>query len=162
MEEIKKNISDGPKISWTAPEFTEYDKKPSWYASIAIVGVILIIFFIFTKIYAGAAVMIAAMLVLFSQATIKPKNTQYSISSEGISINDKLIPMDKLKSFWIVQTDTLPRLYIVRVGKISLPISVYLKDVNEANIKNILTKYLPEENDGGELIHETINKWFKF
>lgn len=156
MNEINK------KFTWSAPEFTYYSKDKKWYWYTILISIVLIVTFILLKIYSGAAVVVAAALVLFTQGNIKPSQIEYTIDNEGIHYKNKNLIYSQLKSFWIVPSQDHQRLYLQKTGKYSLPISISLINVNTQSVRTLLSNYLPEEEDKGEMIHENINKIFRF
>jgi len=164
MDDIKKG--DGgvtnKTMSWNAPEFIFYSKTKKWYTTMTITGLLVAGIFIYIKSYSGAAVAIAAILVFFTQGSVKPKNVDYLLDESGLHFKNNDYDFDKLKSFWVTVGEDYPKLNLLRTGKFSMPISVYLKDVNPQLVIEYLKNFLPYEEDRGELVHENINKMFRF
>lgn len=150
------------KLSWIAPEFTYYAKTKKWYVIIATIAVIAAVGFVLLKSYSGAAVVIAAVLVFFTQGGVKPKNIEFMLDSDGLHYKDKTFGFDQFKEFWIVAGEDWPKLYLQKTGKLSIPMSIYLKDINPQIIIGFLKQYLPYDEGKGEMVHESINKLFRF
>lgn len=158
MDQFRKNM----EISWLAPEFANYERSKSWYTTMIILAILFLGAFIFMKLYSGAAVVVAAALVIFTQNNTKSKEAKYSLDGEGLTINNKKYPYSQFKSFWITLTESFPRLYMQKTGKLALPVSIFIKNIDPSVIRKFLSQFLPEETDKGEAIHENINKLFRF
>lgn len=165
MNDIKIPTNDmktNQKISWTAPEFVYYEKGKKWYLVIGITALAIAAIFVLIKSYSGAAVVVAAALVFFTQGGVKPQDVKFTLDSEGLHYKEKTIGFDQFKEFWIVATPNQPKLYLQKTGKLSLPISIFLKNINPDIVIAFLKQYLPYEEAKGEAIHENINKIFRF
>ncbi len=156
MNEINK------KISWTAPEFTYYDKNKKWYVIVIIIALILATVFVLLKSYSGAAVIVASALVFITQGATKPKDITFMLDNDGVHYKEKSLAFNQFREFWVSTGEAYPKLYLQKTGKLSMPISILLKGINPDLIINFLKQYLPYGEKKGEMIHENINKMFRF
>jgi len=167
MVEAKQNKtasqnSEKPVFSWSAAEFSQYKKSTNWYLVIGFSTVILILIFIWIKNYTAAGVVFAAGLALFAQANIRPKKVKCEIYPDGIVVKEKAYPYDSFKSFWVIFSESR----MVRLqpqgrfsASINMPIS---QNEDPEQIRLYLAKHLPEDEDRGEDITDTIQRWMKF
>jgi len=151
-----------PVFSWSVAEFSQYKKNTNWYLIVGFSAVILIIVFIWMKNYTAAGVVFAAGLALFAQANIIPKKIKCEIYPSGIVIGEKAYPYDSLKSFWVIFGDSK----MVRLqpqgrfsASINMPIS---KNEDPEQVRLFIAKHLPEDEDKGEDVADTIQRWIKF
>lgn len=162
-EKNKMNmVVNKPVFSWSAAEFSQYKKSTNWYLIIAFSAVILIIVFVWLQNYTAAGVVFAAGLALFAQANARPKKVRCEIYSDGVVIGDKAYAYGSLKSFWIIFGES----QMVRLqpqGKFAASINVPIsKNEDPEQIRLYLAKHLPEDEDKGEDIADTIRRWLKF
>ncbi len=167
MAEAKKETSrdqglEKPVFGWSAAEFSQYKKKTNWYLIIGFSAVILIIIFVWMKNYTAAGVVFAAGLALSAQANVKPKKIKCEIYPSGVVVGEKAYPFDSLKSFWVIFGESR----MVRLqpqGRLSASINMPIsKNEDPEQIRLFLAKHLPEDEDRGEDIADTIQRWFKF
>jgi len=162
----KKSATDKslekPVFSWSAAEFSQYKKSTNWYLIVGFSAVILIIIFVWIRNYTAAGVVFAAGLALFAQANIKPKKVKCEIYPSGVVVGEKAYPYDNMKSFWVIFGESR----MIRLqpqgrfsASINMPIS---KNEDPEQVRLYLAKHLPEDENKGEDIADTIQRWLKF
>lgn len=149
-------------ISWEAPEEINYQRSSSWYTIIIAIALALIGIFIWMKQYTAVAVMVAIVLVLFSQAKTKSKIVRYTLTPEGINFKEKTFSFENLKSFWISQGLTYPKLIVEKTGRFATPITIYLTKININELRDFLLQYLPEVQTQTTDYQESVSHFMKF
>ena len=151
-----------PVFSWSAAEFSQYAKSTNWYLIIGFSAVIFIIVFVWIKNYTAAGVVFAAGFALFAQANIKPKNIKCEVYPSGVVIGEKAYPYDNMKSFWVIFGESC----MVRLqpqGRFTASINMLIsKNEDPEQVRLYLAKHLPEDEDKGEDVADTIQRWFRF
>lgn len=159
--EKQVNINEKPVFSWSAPEFVSYTKTSSWFLIITAVALVLIGLFTWQKNWTAVGVVVAAALALMLQAQTKPKTLQCSLYRSGIVIDDKVYPYDSLKSFWIAFSDH-PFVRFSQIRRLSSNIHMPISEEDPEQVRLFLSKFLPEDENSGEDISDTIQRWLKF
>jgi len=149
-------------ISWEAKEFAEYHKNPSWYATFIFIGLAAAGFLVWQKLYSGAAVVMVAIAVLFSQSSIKPKTNQYMLDANGLTINKKHYSFSEMKLFWSVITPEGNNIYIKTAKKFAAPITLNFGASNPKPIEDFLKKYIPIDEKSSETTTDRISRLFRF
>ncbi|MFA5158318.1 MAG: hypothetical protein WC451_04010 [Patescibacteria group bacterium] len=161
-EKIEINPSDKPVLYWQAIDFESHEKPSGWSAMVILVAIILAAIFVWMRLWLAVGVVIAAAFALISQANSRGRKRSYALYDQGVTVDDKVYAFDQFKSFWIFpyQERFIVRFELLR--RFSLPLEMPIEDENPEQIRLFLSKHLPEAEDRGEDISDTINRWIKF
>lgn len=158
----KKLAPEEILISWEAPEFVHHERDVKWYI-LAVLGVVFMIgFSLYTKDWFFLFILpfIIAGTVVYLKTP--PKLRTYSISRLGVRVDDRFYSFDNLHSFWVIYNDQVRRLYILQNKKLTQPLFVELDDQDPVLIKNILKRFLHEEEKRDENYAEKLSRILKF
>ena len=155
------NINEKPVFTWSAPEFVSYTKTSGWFLIIVGAALVLVGLFIWQKNWTAVGVVVAAALALMVQARIKPKTLSCSLYRSGVVVDDRVYPYDSLKSFWIIFGDH-PFVRFSQVRRLSTNINMPIAEEDPEQIRLFLSKFLPEDENSGEDLADTIQRWLKF
>lgn len=150
------------QISWKAPEFIFYKKSAWWYIVVVIVGLGLgALFYYLDNLLAIIAVLLT-MIVLLIIGNQKPKEKNYTLTQNGIIIDNKETAYTDFKSYYVTYIENIATLHLEKAKKISAPITILLLNVNESQVIEIISKNLSENTkikySGGDVL----SKWFRF
>lgn len=154
------NISFEP-IVWQAEEFEVYQRDWKWYLIFIVVEGGLLAYLIYTKqwILAVMAVVIGGLLLISGR--LRPRLMQYQIDPQGLTINGRTFPFDKLKSFWLHDKTGKSYLNVISVLRLMPVITVRINSDDKAKIRGILGKFLPESGHKDEDWIDRINHFLK-
>ncbi len=151
------------KYSWRSPTFMFFEKSPSWYTTIALIGLAIALFFIFfLKRYLAAAVTVLSVIVLFRLANFKPKNQEIVVDDSGITVGNKLYDWEKLLGFWFVPTNDGLFLYLKTNQRLLPNVAIPIENKNPEEIRQTLLSYLPELPSRGEEMVDRVSRLLKF
>ncbi len=142
----KARPKSGVLYEWDAPEFTKHEKDVYWFATLAIVSVALVIFFLLTKNYLGTLVviMLAALVYVYSQK--EPGMIHFAITPLGINVGRNSHPFEELKSFWIFYEPGEIKEVSFRTKRLTSPyLALPLGKANPVKVRQTLLKFLPEK-----------------
>lgn len=149
---------------WQAPEFHFYQKDLAWYFKFSLIGLILASIFIYLgasqkqfSYYLAAAVVLAAILALFSQSAVQPKATDIAFSQDGVEITGRKYLWPALKNFWFSDHT----ISFDQKKRFSFPLQAMIGEADPIKIREFLLQYLPEKTNGDQAIFEKINRLFK-
>lgn len=143
------------KIEWTTSEFKKYKRKKNWFILPALTALILIIIAILLKNFLFAILIIFAALAVYIYAQKEPRKIKFSISGEGIQIEQTIYKYEDLKSFWIFYEPPEVKELSIRSKKMFMPyIKLPLGDQNPAKIRKLLLRFLPEKKHPESIIDE--------
>lgn len=137
-------------LAWTTPDSRHHERGPLWYVTAVIVGILLILYAIFTAAWTLAVVVavLAGVIYLMSQEPVG--SVEVIITAMGIHVNKKFYPYHTIKSFWIVSEPGVKILYFQLRGKLQRIINVRMDDENSVTVRQVLANELEEETERGE------------
>lgn len=154
-KKIQPKTSALTKIEWVAPEFTKYKKNTSWFIWLIFIALVIIIIAIILKNFLWAIITILAAFTIYIYATKEPRKIKFSISGQGIQIDQKIYKFEDLKSFWIFYEPPEIKEISLRSKKNFMPyIKIPLGDQNPVEVRKILLKFLPERKHKESIIDE--------
>ena len=166
MAEIKKvnknkPSSNAPVFTWGAKEFADYKKDTGWFAIMTLVTLALVSLFYWQKNWTAMGVVIAAGGALFAQSRIRPKKVSCEVHRSGVVVDGKVHPFETLKSFWIIYGEH-PSVRLEQTSRFSAPINMPIADEDPEQIRLFISKFLPENEERGEDVTDTISRWLRF
>ena len=133
------------KLSWQTHEYLHSEKTTDWYWIVAIITISIALISVILNNIIFAILIIVSSLTLSLFASKKPEIINVEIGDSGITVSKVHYPYSHLDSFWIETRDAHPRI-IVKSKKVFMPfIVVFLSDMNEDVVHEILSRHLPEE-----------------
>jgi hypothetical protein len=167
-EESSPGFSDGPApleqkqvepVSWTASEFIDHHKDAGWYLLLA--GAVLLLcalIFIFTKdIISVIAIAIAIVLYLIITSS-KPRQRSYTMTQEGISIDEKFYPFNSFKSFILSQQGAIGCVTFLPLKRLLPELEIYFALADAERIVGMLAGSLPNDQRKDRVIDRLIQK----
>lgn len=150
---------DQEPVRWQATEYIQRDKSQLWLVMFILVflGFMAISIFIIKSITFTilVPVMAAALLVY---AYRPPRVLDYTLSRQGLHINDNLYPFADFKAFGVIQEDDEHSIMLVPVKRFRPGVSVYFpREAGEA-IVDLLGARLPMQELHLDLVDRLIRK----
>jgi hypothetical protein len=135
--------TSGP-VSWTASEFIAHEKSANWYillfgGAVIVAGANWLIF----KDILSSVVIVIAVILLAAYSKRQPRQLQYTLDSNGITIGEKQYPYGHFRSFSVIDDGAFSCIELMPLKRFSPPISVYYAPANEEAIAAALTPHLP-------------------
>lgn len=146
-------------VSWTASEFIAYQKGVGWYlTAFGVLLVLAALTYLLSRdmISAGAIFIIGILFIGF--ASRKPRVLTYEISSQGVKIGEKLYHFGTLKSFAVIEEESMRSIDILPLQRFMPAISMYYEPQDEIAIIEALGTYLPKEERQQPLIDKLMHR----
>ena len=151
------------EISWTAPEFIHYPKSPLWFFLLTVVGLGLVMYFLWQKDFLTAMMFTLLFVIVFYFAKTRPKTVKITLDGRGVKLNDSSIPYQQIKNFWIVyDPPTVKILNFETNAYLNRFLTLQLEDEDPIKIREFLLQYLPEELNRQEQLSSKISRTLKF
>ena len=140
-------------ISWQASEYTYVKKSSDWYWAIGILTIgLFVVALIFSNVLFGIFMLLAGFTIALYGAR-PPRVIPFSLSVEGVRIENRVYPYESLKSFWIFYHPPNIKELSIESQKMIIPhIKIPLGDANPAKIRAYLQQFLPERQQEESLI----------
>lgn len=144
-------------FSWQFPEFTHHERSQRWYAWAVVAMVLLLLYAIFTRNFLFAVITIIAALTI-ALIHRNPRQINFKITEDGISVNGVFYEYDAIKNFFIIyQPPEVKTLYFELKGFFKPRIPAILGDQDPVKIRTALKRYLTEDL---EREHEPVSDQF--
>jgi hypothetical protein len=133
-------------ISWTASEFISHDKSSGWYGTLALVAAIIAAFvYLTTKDMISTTVVIIAALAFAAVAGRKPRQLQYRLDINGITIGNKHLSYSTFKSFSMVSEGAYPSIVFRPLKRFAPLTTIYYAPADQGKIISLISEHLPLE-----------------
>jgi hypothetical protein len=159
METETKNTT----LTWEAPEFVHYPKSPVWFIVLSIIGVALILFFLFKGDFLTSTLFALLLIVTLYFSRQKPRKVKIKITGNQLQINEVKIPFDQIKGFWIIYNPPeIKALNFETTAYLNRYVTVQLADENPLAIREFLLNHLVEDMEKTEPLTDKISRKIGF
>jgi hypothetical protein len=134
-------------ITWSALEFVEREKPAGWYIVLAFVILLISVGVYFVtrhSIFAPIMIIIVGFIFGFF-ARRHPRTLKYTIDDRGITLSNRTISYNELKSFSIVDEEKLGAIVFNPLKRFSFPTTIHYDIEDEEKITGVVSEYLPLE-----------------
>lgn len=131
-------------LSWTTLEFEEKERHPDWlwYAGL-VFGIAATICFFYGNIFFGIFLVIAGTsVIIFAQR--KPQRLTITLAEKDISINEEVVLWERVKQFWIDESEKPDKLLLLVKGSVIPMMSLPLAGVTADAVRTEMAKHAPE------------------
>ena len=131
-------------ITWTASEYISHEKNAGWYTGLgAIALVVAVLVYLFTKDMVSSAVVIVSALLLGVYGARKPREIQFSIGPDTVTIGNKQYHYGEFRNFSIVDEDAFSSIVFMPLKRFSPLLTIYYAPEDEDRIVAMLADRLP-------------------
>ncbi len=146
-------------FSWAASEYIAHHKSSGWYATL-LGGALLVsgaLWFV-TKDVVSSFVVILAASVLAAYASRQPRELQYTVDSNGITVGDKHYPYAAFRSFSVIEEGAFSSVELLPLKRLGAPISMYYDPKDEESVTGAIAQRLPFEHRERDAIDKLMHK----
>lgn len=156
-----------PSIDWAASDGVNRARSSKWYLTagicFAVAAVLVIILFAvgFLNIFSliSMLVMLATMCVaLFVYAKIPNKIVNYSLSPDGIVIDERLHPLSEYRAFGVRQNGGYWQLVLIPVKRFGMETTINIDEQHGEKIVDMLARYMPMEEVANKGLDQLFDK----
>ena len=130
-------------LTWKAPSRPFRKKDRSYYTTIAILVILLILIAVLLREMLLIGVLLALAFVAYVLGFVPPEDTKYRISSQGVTIGDHFYLWVDLDSFWFAEKEGQKVLHILTNLRFPGELMLVLGSTSEEDVKKVVAKYLP-------------------
>ena len=158
-KDAENQLVERDPVHWQATEYIQRDKNALWYLLFGIVVLGLIALAIFLMKAWTFAILVAVMAAAVIVYTNRPPRVlNYTLSSKGLYINDRLYGLGEFKSFAVVKDLHEFSVVLVPTKRFAPVVSVYFPESAGEQIVDILGSYLPMEERDLDFIDKLVRK----
>lgn len=130
-------------LSWEAPSRPFRKKDRSYYTTIAILVILLVLIALLVREFLLIGVLLALAFVAYVLAFVPPHHLTYKISTQGVTIGDDFYFWHFLDSFWFQEKEGSKVLHIQTRLRFPAQLMLVLGPQDEDKVKKIVARFLP-------------------
>lgn len=130
-------------LSWEAPSRPFRKKDRSYYTTIAILAILLVLIAFLAREFLLIGVILSFAFVAYVLAFVPPHQISYKISTQGITIGEDFYFWHFLDAFWFKEKDGNKVLHIQTQLRFPAQLMLVLGDQKEDDVKKIVARFLP-------------------
>ena len=127
---------------WQAPTRVFIQRDKPWFLKIAIVALLLILFFAFLQDFVVILVICVVVLISFLLGSIPPRPVEHQILNKGVKSIDTMYKWKELKNFWVAEKSGYKILYITTKFNFPPRIIMLIGRKSELPVVKLLGKHL--------------------
>jgi hypothetical protein len=136
--------ASGDQITWTASEYIAHEKTAGWYMVLAgAAAVLAALIYLFTRDVISPAVVIVSALLLGVYGARKPRELQYGLGPDIITIGDKQFHYGEFRSFSIIDDGAFSSIVFMPLKRFAPLLTIYYAPEDEDRIVAMLADRLP-------------------
>ncbi|HWT55905.1 MAG TPA: hypothetical protein VN031_02640 [Candidatus Microsaccharimonas sp.] len=137
---------DPAQITWTASEFVENAKSFDWYLALGVVSVLVAAaFYILFRDVVTTIVIIVVGLTFGYFAKRKPRQLDYKLDSQGLTIDTKHFPYGLFRSFAVLDEGHFSSIAFLPLKRFGIMTTIYYDPQDEDRILALINQHLPLE-----------------
>lgn len=130
-------------LSWQAPSRPFKKKDRSYYTTIAILVILLVLIAFLAHEFLLIGTLLALAFVSYVLAFVPPHNIEYRISTQGITIGEDFYFWHFLNAFWFKEKEGSKILHIQTGLRFPAQLMLVLGNQDEEKVKQLVAKFLP-------------------
>lgn len=146
-------------VRWQAHEYIHHEKAVLWFVVFAFVVLALMAFSIFVIQSITFTILIPVMavaLIVYSQRP--PRLIDYTLSTKGLHINDRLYAFEEFKGFGVIRDGQEYSIMLIPIKRFKPGVSVYFPEEAGEAIVDLLASHLPMQKLRLDIIDRIIRK----
>jgi hypothetical protein len=146
-------------VHWQAHEYLHHEKSPLWFVvfGAVVLGLMTIAIFVMQAVtFAILVPVMAAALIVYSYRP--PRILNYTLSRQGLHINDRLYPFADFKGFGVIRDGKEYSVMLLPTKRFQPGVSVYFPEDSGEAIVDMLGARLPMQELHLDIIDTIIRK----
>lgn len=133
-------------VSWTASEYIAHHKSARWYAMLALAAIVIaLLIWLVTRDITSALVVLVGAGALGSYGARQPRELQYWLGADSLSIGGKTYYLDAFRSFTVDDQQITASVNLLPLKRFAPGLSIYFASEDEGAIIGLLALRLPIE-----------------
>lgn len=146
-------------ISWEASEYIHHQKDVLWFFGLIVIAALLValsVFLVRSWTFTALVVVMAIAVVVF--ALRPPRTLRYTISSQGLKIDEKIYSYHDFKAFGVLEEGPLYSIVLLPVKRFMPSVNIYFPQEYGEEIVDHLGNVLPMEDLQLDMIDTLVRK----
>lgn len=130
-------------VTWTAHEYLHQEKGAMWFILFTVIMLVLIGLSIWQQAWSFTALIVVIAIVVFVYLRRPPRELTYSLSEEGLMVDQKLYKYESFKSFGIIRDGEEFSVMLIPTQRLQPGVTVYFPEEAGEDIVDVLGSVLP-------------------
>lgn len=146
-------------VSWQASEYIHHEKGVSWFVALLVGAAVLIgvaFFLIRSLTFAILICVMTAAAIVYARRP--PRLLNYSLTAQGLQIDDNHYSYHDFRGFAVVQDGPLPSIVLLPVKRFMPAVTVYFPSENGEAIVDMFGSVLPMEHRKLDFVDNLVRK----
>lgn len=139
-------------IEWKAPEFTQHKRNTNWYSLLLIIAGALLILAVIFRYWTSVILVLLGLAVIWMKSLKEPRQIRFSLDEKGLTMDNKLHPLNDFQSFWILENDEGWQIFFRSKKNLSPLLEIPLVGLDKNLVRDFLLKHLPEKEEEESLL----------
>ncbi len=148
-------------VNWQASEYIHHDKGFLWYCALGLVTIVGVGSAVFFQQWIFAALVLVMGVAVGIYARRPPREISYSISHDGVYVDNQPYPYDSFRSFGIIDDGAFFALQLRPTKRFMPAVMMYFAEDDGERIIDALSDHLPMEDIKVDLIDKFM-RWLRF
>jgi len=158
---LEKDKYDNAILEWQSHLNQDYERGDKWYLYAGAVLLGLIIYGIVTNQWSFSVALLVFGGVYYFVTHQETPVIKVKLTSDGLKIGERVYPFTEIKTFWIEYNPPyFQNLHLVLKNSYKQEITVQVHQVNIADLRTVLSRYLPEWKERNKSFTESIIQSF--
>lgn len=136
-------VASSEPIRWQAHEYIHHERDIWWFIIFGIVVVAFMAAAIYLQAWTFVALIPVMAVAIIVYVRRPPQLLDYTLSGQGLYINDKLYPFAEYKAFGIIQDGNEHSIMLIPIERFKPGVSVYFPEDIGESIVDLLGARLP-------------------
>lgn len=147
-DRTESSADASPALSWQASEYIHHEKQGMWFAALVGGAFILLVaaFFLLGSswtFWSFAILVVVMTLTLSIYAVRLPRIMSYTLTDEGIVVNDRQFRYDDFRYFGIIEDGPLYSAQLVSTKRFVPAVNLYFPGESGEQVVDLLGAHLP-------------------
>lgn len=146
-------------ITWRAGEYLHHQKTGKWFGALMVGAVVLagIVYLLTRDIMATIVVLVAAGAFAY-YGKREPRELDYRLDPDGLTIGGKFYPYDLFRSFAVMRENGQPMIALLPLKRFAPLTTIYYEPAIEDAVVDALADQLPMEERQPDAIDRLMSK----
>ena len=137
---------ESESVSWEASEYIHRSKDAKWKIIFGIIIAVGVGIALWAQAWTFAALIVAMAIAMGVFAFRQPKVKKYTLTHEGLQIDDHFYALEDFRSFGVLAEDAFYSITLIPTKRFMPAVSMYFAQEDGEQIVDILSSHLPLED----------------
>ena len=161
MVEETENTKESVLLAWKALEYQDYSYDWKYYGVFALALLAVLGYSIYAQDWFVLAIAVILAGFMFWYQRKKPVERTYRLTQLGMYIDHRFYPYHDIYSYWLQLNTSYRSLNIIFAKKYIPQMTILFGETDPMKIRQVLSKYIPEEDSHTENMQDRLMRWFR-